>query len=68
MYFNKNLKFLRKNKKLSQSELAKELNITRDTIASLENERIKPSFDLLIKIKYFFQINLEDLIFKNLAE
>lgn len=67
MYFNKNLKHLRIKKKLSQTELANQLNVTRDTIASLENQRMNPSFELLLKIKYFFNINLENLIFKDLS-
>lgn len=67
MFFNQNLKFLRKTNNLNQSELATKLNVTRDTIASLENKRMNPSFELLIKIRDYFNVNLDDLVFKNLA-
>jgi transcriptional regulator with XRE-family HTH domain len=66
MYFNKNLQFLRKKQKISQSKLGEILNMTRDSINSMENGRMKPSFDTLINIKNYFNISLDDLIFKDL--
>ena len=66
MFFGKNLKYLRKNKKLSQENLGKNLNLTRDSIASLELERAMPSFETLINIRNYFNVNLDDLIFEDL--
>ena len=66
MFFNKNLQFLRKQQKISQTKLAEVLNLTRDTIASLELGRLKPSFDTLINIKLYFDVSLEDLVFVNM--
>lgn len=67
MYFlGKNLKFLRKSKDLSQQRLAEELEITRDMINSLENKDANPSFTTLIKIRNYFNVNLDDLIFMDL--
>lgn len=68
MFFSKNLKFLRQKENLNQKDFGNKINLTRDTIASLENNRMKPSFDVLIKLRNYFQINLDDLIFKNLKE
>ena len=68
MFLYQNIKILRQVRNLNQSELATLLSVTRDTVASLESQRMKPSFDLLIKLRNFFDINLEDLVFKNLAE
>lgn len=68
MFFSKNLKFLRKKEKLSQKELGENLNLTRDSIASLENGRMKPSYELLINLRNYFKVNLDDLIFKDLEK
>ena len=65
MFFKENFKILRKNNNLSQEEMGKRLNLTRDSIASLENGRMKPSIEILIKIKENFIVNIDDLIFKD---
>lgn len=65
--YGKNIKFLRTKNKLSQQELGKELNLKRDSIASLELERMKPSYDTLLKIKEKFKINIDDLLFEDLS-
>lgn len=68
MFFSNNLKFLRQKENLNQKDFGTKINLTRDAIASLENNRMKPSFDVLIQLRNYFQINLDDLIFKNLKE
>lgn len=67
-FFSKNLQYLRKKKKLNQKEFGVAINLKRDAIASLENERVKPSYDTLIAIRNFLNINLDDLIFLDLEE
>ena len=37
--FGKNIAFIRKDKKISQGQMAKDLNISRATISSLENAK-----------------------------
>ncbi len=37
--FGKSIAFIRKDKKITQEQMAKDLNITRATISSLENSR-----------------------------
>jgi len=37
--FGKSIAFIRKDKKISQEQMAKDLNISRATISSLENAR-----------------------------
>ena len=67
MYFlGKNIKYLRKTKEISQTKLAEELEMTRDAVASLEIDRAQPSFETLIKIRNYFNVNLDDLIFVDL--
>ena len=67
MYFiAKNLKFLRKNKGITQKDFSNILNMSLDTIKSIETERITPSLETLIKIRNYFNVNLDDLIFVDL--
>lgn len=45
--FSNRLKFLRKQNKLSQEELAKKINTTKGTISNYENEHSTPSNEVL---------------------
>ncbi len=59
----------RHNARLTQSELADQLGVTRQTIISLENGRYKASLVLAHKIAQFFQVTIEDVfIFDQEAE
>lgn len=53
---------LRKNNNLTQEELAKELNISRQSLISLEQGRWLPSLPLAIQLADFFNSSLEDVI------
>ena len=49
-----NIKELRASIAISQSDLAKSLNVSRQTINSIENGKFDPSLTLALKlIKYF---------------
>ena len=52
---------LRKEKKITQIELADALNVTRQTIISLENGKYKASLVLAHKIAQFFQSTVEEI-------
>lgn len=52
---------LRKTRKITQSELADAVNVTRQTIISLENGRYNASLILAHKIAQFFKIPIEEL-------
>lgn len=64
-YFSKNIKFLREERKLGQSDLAKLLEVSRDNVASYERGSI-PKLDVLVKIVNLFHIDLKELVEKNL--
>ena len=51
----------RKEKKITQNELADALNVTRQTIISLENGKYKASLVLAHKIAQFFQSTVEEI-------
>lgn len=52
---------LRKARKITQNELADAVNVTRQTIISLENGRYNASLVLAHKIAQFFGISIEEI-------
>jgi putative transcriptional regulator len=58
------LKTLRVKNKMTQEELANKLDVTRQTIISIENGRYTPSLPLAFKIANLFGKKIED-VFKN---
>ena len=60
--FSKNLKTLRLNKKLSQTELANLLGVDQRTISVWERGICEPSFEMLQKLCEVFDETLENLL------
>ena len=56
-----NLEKIRKEKGISQEELAKALEVSRQTIGSLENGRYNPSIILAFKIAKYFNMHIEEI-------
>lgn len=52
---------LRKEKKLSQEELALEVGTTRQTITSIEVEKYTASLVLAYKIAHYFGLTIEEV-------
>ncbi len=52
---------LRKERHISQAELAEGVSVTRQTIISLESGRYNPSLHLAHKLARFFGLTIEDL-------
>src|SRR5271169_4878116 len=57
------LRVLRAEKEWSQAELATAVNVTRQTINSIETGRYDPSLPLAIKIARLFGKHVEDVFF-----
>ena len=55
------IKEYRKMRKLTQDDLAKEVDVTRQTIISLENGKYVASLQLALKMAKFFNVSVEDL-------
>ncbi len=55
------LEEFRKDKEISQESLADFLEVSRQTISSLENGRYNPSIILAFKIAKFFEKSIEDI-------
>ena len=56
-----NLEKIRKEKGISQEELARALEVSRQTIGSLENGRYNPSIILAFKIARYFNMSIEEI-------
>jgi len=55
------LEKMRKENHINQEELAKKLEVSRQTIGSIENGRYNPSLVLAFKISNFFNKKIEDI-------
>lgn len=55
------LEEIRKQRGIKQEELAATLEVSRQTIGSLENGRYNPSIVLAFKISRFFGMSIEDI-------
>ncbi len=62
MEFNKKLYNLRKQKGLSQEELANRLNVSRQTVSKWEVGDSTPDMEKLIAISDLFDISLDELV------
>ncbi len=62
MEFNEKLQELRKNKGLTQEELAEELYVSRTAISKWESGRGYPSIDSLKEISKFFSVTIDELL------
>ena len=82
MYYTKNVKRtihgggewqnriqdLRKERRITQNELADAVDVTRQTIISLESGRYKASLVLAHKIAQYFDMKIEDIFIFDLEE
>lgn len=61
MNLSKNLKTLRENRGLTQSDVAKSIETTPQMIGAIERCEKIPSLPLALKLSKLFSINLNDL-------
>ena len=55
------LEEIRKAQGITQEELANALEVSRQTVGSLENGRYNPSIILAFKIARFFDVSIEEV-------
>lgn len=55
------LEILRKQKGIKQEELAEALEVSRQTVGSLENGRYNPSIILAFKLARYFNTTIEEI-------
>ncbi len=56
-----NLKVLRATKNISQEDLAKQINVSRQTINAMEKGKYLPSTLLALKLARYFNISVEEI-------
>ena len=62
MYFNEKLKELRKNKNITQDELAEKLYVSRTAVSKWESGKGYPSIETLKDLAKFYDISIDDLL------
>ena len=60
--FGEIIKKIRTAHNLSQVQLAKELNVSKQTISNWENDNILPSLEMLVRISLFFSVSTDYLL------
>lgn len=65
--FGNNIKFLRKQHKITQSELAKHINKTPNTVSNWEQGIRQPIVADVITLCKFFNVDYKDLLEKDLS-
>ncbi|MBQ6095555.1 MAG: helix-turn-helix transcriptional regulator [Lachnospiraceae bacterium] len=68
MEFNNKLYELRKQKGLSQEELANRLNVSRQTVSKWEVGESSPDMEKLVAISELFDISLDELVLDKVAK
>ncbi|MEN8155591.1 MAG: LexA family transcriptional regulator [Bacteroidota bacterium] len=68
MYFDSNIKLLRKRRKRTQDEVAVQLKMKRSTLSGYENRVAQPGLDVLLLFSDFYQIALDTLLKVDLSK
>jgi len=59
---SENIKYLRKQKGLTQQQFADNMEIKRSLVGAYEEERADPKYDLLQKFSEYFELSIDELI------
>lgn len=60
-----NIKQLRKQAGLRQEDMANQLDVSRQTIIAIENDKYNPTLELAMKIAVLLNLKVEDIFFLN---
>ena len=60
-YFNKKLRELRRERRLTQGQVAEALGIKLNTYAHMEKDGRRPSFEMLSKLSDLFLVSIDEL-------
>lgn len=60
-YTRNTIYVLRAEHRWTQSDLAKRLNVTRQTVAAIENGKFSPSLDLAFEIAFVFKRDITEV-------
>ena len=62
MKFNENLKYLRKESKFTQEELAEQLNVSRQAVTKWESGQSLPDIENLKQLSDIFGVTMDSLV------
>ncbi|MDD5921579.1 MAG: helix-turn-helix domain-containing protein [Eubacteriales bacterium] len=62
MDFGTQLKTLRKEKNMTQEQLAEKLGVSRQAVSNWENNKNLPDLEIIIRMSRIFSVTLDDLI------
>ncbi len=62
MNFGEQIKKLRRDRNLTQQEMAEKLSVSRQAVSNWENDKNLPDIEMLITMSRVFQITLDELI------
>lgn len=68
MYLSKNIKFLRRRNSWTQTEFGELIDTSKGSVSSYEKAINQPTIDTLVKIAKLFEVSLDDLLFRDIAE
>ena len=68
MYFDSNIKLLRKRLRLTQDEAATQLRIKRSTLSGYENRVAQPGLDVLLLFSDYYKIAIDTLLKVDLSK
>lgn len=56
-----NIKKIRKERGIKQLQLAEDLQVTRQTLTAIENNKYNPSLELALKIVKYFNLPIQEI-------
>ena len=68
MYFDSNIKLLRRRKKLTQDAVAEQLQMKRSTLSGYENSVAQPGVEVLLQFSNYYQIAVDTLLRVDLSK
>ncbi|MCB9352595.1 MAG: helix-turn-helix transcriptional regulator [Lewinellaceae bacterium] len=68
MHLSKNIKHLRQEHRLTQEDLASQIDKSKGNISAYEKGKILPPVDVIIKFCEIFNVSLDDIIHKDLSK
>lgn len=68
MYFDSNIKLLRKRRKRTQDEVAEQMKMKRSTLSGYENRVAQPGVEVLLLFADFYQLAVDTLLKVDLSK
>ena len=68
MKFGDNLKLIRKNKKMSQEDLAEKVNVSRQSVSKWETGEAYPEMNNILELCKIFNCKINDLVHEDMSD